>query len=141
MTAVSDSVVFRSLFSTPQSAEIWSDQQRTRYYLQFEAALATIQAQLGIIPKEAGEAIILKCKIELIDIEELGEETRKIGYPVLPLVKQIVRLVNKEKEGLGEWTHWGATTQVNLYSTFLLSRDQFDFFHFPFHDSISVMIL
>ncbi|KAF4616455.1 hypothetical protein D9613_008702 [Agrocybe pediades] len=124
MTAVSDSLVFRNLFSTQKSAEIWGDQQRTRYYLQFEAALARVQARLGLIPKEAAEAINKKCHLELIDIEELGEETKRIGYPVLPLVKQLVRLVNKDAEGLGEWAHWGATTQdVTDTATVLQLRD------------------
>ena len=112
MTAVTDSIIFRHFFSTPESSEIWSDGARTKYYLQFEACLATVQARFGMIPVEAAEAIDEKCKIEMIDMEELAEETQKIGYPVLPLVKQIVRLANGVKPGLGEWAHWRATTQV-----------------------------
>lgn len=112
MTAVSDSIVFRNIFSTPESSKIWSDETRTKYYLQFEACLAIVQARLGMIPVEAADAIVAKCKIELIDIEELGVETLRIGYPVLPVVKQIVRMANGIKPGLGEWAHWGATTQV-----------------------------
>ena len=57
-----------------------------------------------MIPVEAAEVIDAKCKIEMIDTEELAEETRKIGYPVLPLVKQIA---NGVKQGLGEWAHLG----------------------------------
>ena len=29
----------------------------------------------------AAEAIDVRCKIEMVDMEELAEETRKIGYP------------------------------------------------------------
>ncbi|KAF8906770.1 L-Aspartase-like protein [Gymnopilus junonius] len=124
MTAVSDSIVFRHLFSTPESSEIWSDHKRTQYYLDFEAALAVAQARLGIIPKEAGDLIKSKCRAEFMDMEELGEETRRIGYPVLPVVKQLVRSVNEVKEGLGEWAHWGATTQdVTDTATVLQLRD------------------
>ena len=42
------------------------------------------------------------------DIEKLKKETERIGYPVLPVVAQLVKLC---KDGLGEWCHWGATTQ------------------------------
>jgi 3-carboxy-cis,cis-muconate cycloisomerase len=51
-----------------------------------------------------------------MDMEYLGEETTRIGYPVLPVVKEVVRLANEEKPGLqlGEWAHWGATTQVRI---------------------------
>src|SRR5262249_58083215 len=48
------------------------------------------------------------CKIENIDFARLKQQTERIGYPVLPVVQQIVeRCAN----GLGEWCHWGATTQ------------------------------
>src|SRR3984893_9349360 len=39
---------------------------------------------------------------------KLKEATERIGYPVLPVVQQLVKLC---KDGLGEWCHWGATTQ------------------------------
>ncbi|KDR68359.1 hypothetical protein GALMADRAFT_161018 [Galerina marginata CBS 339.88] len=124
MTAVSDSIVFRHIFSTPEASEIWSDQRRTQYYLEFEGALATVQARLGIIPEEAANAIKSKCLVELMDMQELGEETKKIGYPVLPVVRQLVRSVNSVQEGLGEWAHWGATTQdVTDTATVLQLRD------------------
>lgn len=112
MSSVTDSLIFRHIFSTPVSAAIWSDERRTKYYLEFEAALAEVQANLGIIPPKAAVAIRSECDISLIDMQELGVETVRIGYPVLPLVKQLVRLVNEVEPGLGEWAHWGATTQV-----------------------------
>jgi len=49
MTAVSDSVIFGNILSTKESAAIWSDTTRTKYYLSFEASLAKAQAQLGIV--------------------------------------------------------------------------------------------
>lgn len=121
MTSASDSIVFRHLFSTPESAATWSDERRTQYYLDFEGALAIVQEKLGIIPREAGKMIKSKCLVELIDIERLGEDTKKIGYPVLPLVKQLVQCVNNSSHGVGEWAHWGATTQVNHFSEIRLS--------------------
>jgi 3-carboxy-cis,cis-muconate cycloisomerase len=38
----------------------------------------------------------------------LKATTERIGYPILGVVQQIVSLCN---DGLGEWCHWGATTQ------------------------------
>lgn len=112
MSTVTDSFIFQNIFSSNGSSTIWSDKTRTAYYLRFESSLATAQARLGIIPEKAALAIVAKCDVELIDMEELARETRRIGYPVLPVVKQIVRLVNEVEPGLGEWAHWGATTQV-----------------------------
>jgi 3-carboxy-cis,cis-muconate cycloisomerase len=113
MTTVSHSLIFGNILSTPESAAIWSDTTRTRYYLEFESALATAQARLKIIPQKAADEIVKHCRIEEIDWEELGLQTELIGYPVLPLVKQLVKKVNAVEAGLGEWAHWGATTQVS----------------------------
>jgi 3-carboxy-cis,cis-muconate cycloisomerase len=113
MSSVTDSVIFRNIFSTPASSSIWSDTQRTSYYLLFEASLASVQADLGIIPRQAADAILAFCQVANIDFDELRIQTEKIGYPVLGVVKQIVQKVNALEPGLGEWAHWGATTQVH----------------------------
>ena len=112
MTAVSDSLVFGNILSTSESATIWSDTTRTKYYLDFESALAIAQARLKIIPQKAADEIVKHCRIEEIDWDELRQQTELIGYPVLPVVKQLVKKVNAIEAGLGEWAHWGATTQV-----------------------------
>ena len=111
MTTVIDSHIFGNVFSTPEIAGIWSDKQRTEYYLQFEAGLAIAQAKLGIIPQKAADEIVKHCKLENIDFEELKSKTELIGYPVLPMVQQVVKKVNEVEPGLGEWAHWGTTTQ------------------------------
>ena len=112
MTTVLDSQIFRNVFSTPECSSVWSDKTRTSYFLQFEAALAKVQAQLGIIPQKAADEIVKHAKWEEMDVDELRKQTELIGYPVLPVVKQLVKKVNSVEDQLGEWAHWGATTQV-----------------------------
>ncbi|KAK5177822.1 hypothetical protein LTR16_010907, partial [Cryomyces antarcticus] len=111
MTAVTDSLIFRTILSTPASASIWSDTTRTSYYLRIEAALATVQARLAIVPQRAADEIVKCCDVTLVDWEQLERETVLVGYPVLGVVRQIVGRVNEVEGGLGEWMHWGATTQ------------------------------
>src|SRR5499425_3109742 len=109
MTATAlDSVIFCDIFSTPQMRRAFSDEARTAYCLDFEAALARAQARLGIIPEKAAREIVRQCRIENIDFARLKKQTERIGYPILGIVQQIVELC---AEGLGEWCHWGATTQ------------------------------
>jgi 3-carboxy-cis,cis-muconate cycloisomerase len=103
-----DSAVFRDIFSTEAMRRVFSDENRVQKYLDFEAGLAKAQARLGIIPNEAGEEIVRHCNVSEIDFAKLKTETERIGYPVLPVVQQLVGLC---KDGLGEWCHWGATTQ------------------------------
>ena len=103
-----NSAVFRDIFSTEAMRRVFSDENRVQKYLDFEAALARAQARLGIIPKAAGEEICRHCNVAEIDFAKLKTQTERIGYPVLPVVQQLVALC---RDGLGEWCHWGATTQ------------------------------
>jgi 3-carboxy-cis,cis-muconate cycloisomerase len=103
-----DSLIFRDIFSTEAMRRVFSDEQRTAYYLEIEAALARVQGRLGIIPAEAAREIEAKCRIEKIDLEKLKTQTERIGYPILGVVQQLVDICGN---GLGEWCHWGATTQ------------------------------
>src|SRR5215831_5562295 len=103
-----DSAVFRDIFTTEAMRNVFSDENRVQKYLDFEAALARAQARLGIIPKEAAVEIVRHCSADKIDMAKLKEATERVGYPVLPVVQQLVKLC---KDGLGEWSHWGATTQ------------------------------
>src|SRR6202451_645235 len=107
-TSLIDSAVFRDIFSTEAMRRVFSDDNRVQKYLDFEAALARAQARLGIIPKEAADEIVKHCNVAEIDFVKLKTQTERIGYPVLPVVQQLVALC---RDGLGEWCHWGATTQ------------------------------
>jgi 3-carboxy-cis,cis-muconate cycloisomerase len=103
-----DSAVFRDIFSTEAMRSVFSDENRVQKYLDFEAALARAQARLGIIPNEAAGEICGHCHAAEMDFAKLKTQTERIGYPVLPVVQQLVALC---RDGLGEWCHWGATTQ------------------------------
>jgi len=109
MTATAlDSAIFRDIFTSAEMRHVFSDEARTGYYLEIEAALARAQARLGIIPENAAKEIVRQCRIENIDLARLKQQTERIGYPILGVVQQIVGLC---ADGLGEWCHWGATTQ------------------------------
>ena len=103
-----DSLIFRDIFTTPAMRQVFSDEARVGYYLEIEAALARVQGRLGIIPAHAAEEIVRKCRIDNIDLAKLKIQTERIGYPILGVVQQIVAIC---ADGLGEWCHWGATTQ------------------------------
>jgi len=107
-STIIDSAIFGDIFSTPAMRRVWSDENRTAKYLQIESALAKVQGQLGLIPAEAATEIIRVCAIEHIDMVKLKAQTERIGYPVLGVVSQINALC---RDKLGEFCHWGATTQ------------------------------
>src|SRR5262249_26921365 len=66
------------------------------------------QDELGIIPKEAAEAIANQAKLERLDRKRIDEGFARTGHTIVPLVWELGRIVG---EPHGGWVHWGATTQ------------------------------
>jgi 3-carboxy-cis,cis-muconate cycloisomerase len=107
-STIIDSAIFRDIFSADAMRQVWSDENRTQKYLDLEAALARVQGRLGIIPQEAADEIVKHCSLDQIDMDKLKAQTERIGYPILGIVSQLNALC---RDKLGEYCHWGATTQ------------------------------
>jgi len=105
---VIDSRIFGNMFSSEAMRRVWSDENRTAKYVEIERALAIVQGRLGIIPQEAADEIVRNCDVGNIDMEKLRAQTERIGYPILGVVSQLNALC---RDKLGEYCHWGATTQ------------------------------
>jgi 3-carboxy-cis,cis-muconate cycloisomerase len=119
-----DSAIFGDIFSTAAMRRVWSDESRTGKYLAIEAALAKVQGRLGVIPQEAADEIVRNCAIGRIDLAKLKAQTERIGYPVLGVVSQLNSLC---RDKLGEYCHWGATTQdITDTATVLQIREALD---------------
>jgi 3-carboxy-cis,cis-muconate cycloisomerase len=103
-----DSKIFGDMFSDAAMRQVWSDENRTAKYLDIERALAKVQGELGIIPKEAADEIVKNCELSTIDWAKLKAKTEQIGYPIIAVVNHINASC---KDKLGEYCHWGATTQ------------------------------
>lgn len=79
---------------------------RLQLWLDVEAALARCQAELGMIPPSAAEAISKGALVANIDMgryEALYEETK---HPLVPLLELLREAVGPA----AEYVHWGATT-------------------------------
>jgi 3-carboxy-cis,cis-muconate cycloisomerase len=76
--------------------------------LEFEAALAHAEAEAGVIPAAAAEAIAQACQIERYDVAALYREAASAGTLAIPLVQALTAQV----AGAGRsFVHWGATSQ------------------------------
>ena len=106
--SIIDSKIFGDIFSEAKMRHVWSDENRTAKYLDIERALAKVQGDLGIIPREAADEIVKNCELSQIDWEQLKAKTEQIGYPIIAVVNQINANC---RDKLGEYCHWGATTQ------------------------------
>ncbi len=102
-----DSFLFRDAFGTPAMRDVFSDRATVERYIEVEIALARAEATCGVIPQDAADAIAAGARFETLDLDRLRQETDNVGYPILPLVHQMV-----EHCGAGSrYVHWGATTQ------------------------------
>lgn len=116
-----DSPYYRDQFSTPAMRDLFSDTGRFRSWLDFEAALARAEAACGIVPAEAAEAITAAARVENLDPEAMKIHFEKVGFAILPLVKQLVAACPEEA---GRYVHWGATTQDVLDTGLVLQMRQ-----------------
>jgi 3-carboxy-cis,cis-muconate cycloisomerase len=106
------SAIFADMFGTPAMRGIFGDEAFLARCVEVEAALARAQGQLGIIPVEAGDAITRAANAlangrRALDLARLKKETETVGYPILPLVRQLAEWAGDH----GRYIHWGATTQ------------------------------
>src|ERR1700731_4356492 len=105
---MSDELPTAAPISDPGIRALYRLENRWQAWLDVEAALAKAQAELGIIPKEAAEAIAKAAHYELMDRARLDEGFARTGHTIVPLVWELSRVTG---EPYGGWVHWGATTQ------------------------------
>ncbi len=121
---VIDSKLWGNMFGAAVMRRLFTDEAMVQRYLDVEAAVARAQAGIGIVPAEAAAAITAVAEVGRIDWERLAARTQVVGYPILPLVEQ---LSGWAADGLGQWCHWGATTQDIMDTADVLQiRDALD---------------
>ncbi len=103
-----DSPIFGTLYGAETMRAVFDEHALLQRMLDAEAALARVEARLGLIPEAAAAAITSVARVEALDLSGLPASTRNVGYPVVGLVAALSRAAGAEA---GRWTHWGATTQ------------------------------
>jgi 3-carboxy-cis,cis-muconate cycloisomerase len=118
---VLSSTLFGDMFGTAAMRAVFGELGFLARCIEVEAALARAQARLGIVPTEAAEAISEAAAAVVahpasLDLARLNRETETVGYPILPLVRQLAERAGEA----GRWLHWGATTQDIMDSAAVL---------------------
>lgn len=62
-------------YSRPEMTRIWEPENRFRIWLEIEAHAADAQAELGVIPKAAAEAVWKRGKFDIARIDEIERKT------------------------------------------------------------------
>lgn len=108
--------LFFQKHSTTAMNTVFCDTSYLQKLLQVECALATSQAELGIIPKEAAAKITEMADAKLINMHALYEASTHTNHPFIPALKAFTELCGDA----GKFVHWGATTQDILDSATIL---------------------
>src|SRR5208282_3085435 len=105
---MSDALPTATRVSDPGIRALYRLENRWQAWLDVEAALARAQAELGMIPAAAAEAIARAARLENLDRARIDEGFARTGHTIVPLVWELGRIVGDPHGG---WVHWGATTQ------------------------------
>src|SRR5215471_16287873 len=105
---MSDELPTGARVTDPGIRTLYRQENRWQAWLDVEAALARAQAELGIIPQPAADAIARAARLELLDRARIDEGFTRTGHTIVPLVWELSRVTG---EPHGGWVHWGATTQ------------------------------
>jgi 3-carboxy-cis,cis-muconate cycloisomerase len=100
--------VLTTLFADEELAAIFSEPRYLAEMVAVEAALATAEARLGVIPAESGKAIAGKAASFRPDPDLIRSRLAGDGVPVIELVRQLREHVGGPA---GDDVHFGATTQ------------------------------
>ncbi len=108
-----DSFYLKDRYGSPAMRAIWDDRVTIQRWLEVEAALATVEGELGLIPRSAAREIARKAQVRLLDLPAMRRQFDLTWNPVMPLVDALRRVLSP---GSGRWVHWGATSK-NIIDT------------------------
>jgi len=114
-----DHQLLPAVFSTPELTAIFDETARLQRWLDFEAALAASQAELGIIPAPAATAIRAAARLEIFTPEEIRAAYAGSKNSLVPLLTVLRRHCGPEA---ADYVHHGATTQDVLDTAQVLEQ-------------------
>ncbi|WP_066190116.1 class-II fumarase/aspartase family protein [Gracilibacillus timonensis] len=88
--------------------ELFSLEAKLQRYLEVEAALASTQAELKLIPETAAQKIRQSADVSLLDLEKIKDGQERTSHFMVPVIEEFARVVGDPEGG---YVHWGATTQ------------------------------
>src|SRR6202140_5057760 len=93
-------------YTRPEMAAIWDPQTRFRIWFEIEAHATDALASLGIVPKEAAQAIWAKGKAATFDAARIEEIEREVKHDVVAFLTHLAEIVGPE----ARFVHQGMTS-------------------------------
>ena len=100
-------------YARPEMADLWSDRTKYRLWFEIEAHAADAMAELGVIPREAAQAIWAKGRDAEFDAARIDEIEREVKHDVIAFLTHVAEIVGEEARFL----HQGMTSSDVLDTT------------------------
>lgn len=113
-----------SLAATEALSRVFSDANVLRAMLDFEVALARVEARLGVIPTHVPDIIAAAAQPDEFDAAELTRKSLRAGTPAIPLVNALKERVRAKDPDAAGFVHWGATSQDVVDTALVLLLEQ-----------------
>jgi 3-carboxy-cis,cis-muconate cycloisomerase len=112
---------FERFLSTPEAIDCFGTASIVQGMLDFEAALAHAQAEVGLIPSGAASAIAAHCKVSLFDCNRIVATASHAGAIAIPMVSQLRSLVAMVDKDAARYVHFGTTSQDAIDTAVMLT--------------------
>src|SRR5262245_56533163 len=93
-------------YSRPEMVAIWSPETRFRIWFEIEAHATTALADIGVVPKEAAEAIWARGGAATFDVARIDEIEQTTKHDVIAFLTHVAEIVGPEARFL----HQGMTS-------------------------------
>jgi adenylosuccinate lyase len=100
-------------YTRKEMADIWSEENKFKKYLEVEIAALEGWSKIGVIPEDAVEKIKERAKI---DIERINEIEKITNHDVIAFVEQVSETAGEE----GKYIHFGLTSSDIIDTSFSL---------------------
>jgi adenylosuccinate lyase len=101
-------------YTRPDMARIWAPETRFRIWFEIEAHAASAMAELGLIPKEAAQAIWDKGSKAVFDVARIDAIEREVKHDVIAFLTHLAEHVGPE----ARFVHMGLTSSDILDTAF-----------------------
>ncbi len=99
-----DMLLYRDEYGTPEMRAVFSEENLVRKWLLVDAAIAEVEAELGIIPREAAKEIKKKTTGDYVKVSRVAELSKTKG---LDIAAELSALAEVCEEGAVEFIRLG----------------------------------
>ncbi|SIT05962.1 adenylosuccinate lyase [Alicyclobacillus vulcanalis] len=101
-------------YSRPEMANLWTLEERMRWWLEVEILAVEAWAELGVIPKEDARLIRERARFDVKRVLEIEQETR---HDVVAFTRAVSESLGPERK----WVHYGLTS-TDVVDTALMAQ-------------------